>query len=76
MKKSTPILSRIFSSNIVYRYTFVTLALIISAISYNVFLKPFSIVTGGTNGLAVLLEYFLNINSALIIFLLYFIFLI
>ena len=76
MKKSTPILSRIFSSNIVYRYTFVTLALIIAAISYNVFLKPFSIVTGGTNGLAVLLEHFLNINSALIIFLLYFIFLI
>ena len=62
------ILERIKNKKIVPRYLKLTFALLITAISYNLLLQPFNLVTGGTNGVAVILNHVFNMNSALVIF--------
>ena len=50
------------------RYLKLLLALFIAAFSFNLFLLPTKIVAGGVNGIAIILEQNLNIDPALIIF--------
>ena len=62
------ILERIENKKLVPRYLNLTLALLIAAISYNLLLQPFDLVTGGTNGVAVILNDLYNWNPAIVIF--------
>ena len=50
------------------RIVFITLSLIISAFTYNLFLLPLSLVTGGTGGVATIIHYLYDFNPAIIIF--------
>lgn len=52
----------------IYRIILISLSLVISAFTYNVFLLPLSLVTGGTNGIATIIHYLYDFNPALIIF--------
>ena len=51
----------------VKRYIILLVALFVSAISYNLFLNPLKIVTGGTNGLSILFEELFYIDPSLFI---------
>ena len=62
-------------SKIFRKYLFLLVLLFISALNFNIIIKPNKIVAGGINGLAILLNYLFNIDSALIILLLQVIFL-
>ncbi len=53
----------------IYRILLTILSLLIGAISYNLFLLPLSLVTGGTSGIATIAHYLYDIDPALIIFL-------
>ena len=52
------------------RIAVVVIALFLSAIVYNLFILPLNLVTGGTNGIAVITHYLYDIDPALMIFLL------
>lgn len=58
------------------KYIIFTLALIFSAIVYNVFIRPAHIVTGGTGGIALITEKLFGISPSLMIFLVCFLLLI
>ena len=53
-----------------YRIILMGASLFLSAILYNVFLLPLSLVTGGTQGVATITHYLYNINPATMLFLL------
>ena len=54
--------------NIITRYIIFILLLFISSINFNVFIKPSKIVSGGMNGLALLVKDFFNIQPDIFIF--------
>ena len=54
----------------ILRYIILLIALTISAFVYNLFLLPLNLVTGGTNGIAIITHYLYEIDPALMIFLL------
>lgn len=64
------ILDKIKYQKLLQRYAMLTVSLLISAVVYNVFIRPANIVTGGTNGIAVITENLFGINPSLMIFLL------
>ncbi len=51
----------------VFRYFILVVMMFISAISYNLFLNPNKIVSGGTNGLSIVVEEVFGINPAIFI---------
>ncbi|MBE6157630.1 MAG: YitT family protein [Firmicutes bacterium] len=53
--------------NIVKRIVTLLFALLISAIVYNIFLLPANIVSGGVNGIGVIVKNFYNTNPAIVI---------
>ena len=53
--------------HIIGRYCVLFIALFLSAINYNLFLDPLKIVTGGVNGLAILMSEMVNISSSILI---------
>ena len=53
-----------------YRILLMGTSLLITAILYNVFLLPLSLVTGGTNGVATITHYLYGINPAIMLLLL------
>lgn len=55
-----------FKNNIL-RYLFFLFILFIAAINFNLFLRPLELVTGGTQGIAVVLEHLLKFDPAIII---------
>lgn len=57
------ILNNVYIKNIFKRYLSLTIALIISALCFNLLLSPINLVAGGTNGLAIVLEQILGISS-------------
>lgn len=64
------LLEKIESKKKIYRINLMTISIILSAILYNTFLLPLSLVTGGTPGIATITHYLYNINPALMLFLL------
>lgn len=56
-----------FKSNF-SRYLYLTLSLLISSVGYNLFIRTFNIVAGGTGGLAIIAERLFGIDSAITIF--------
>lgn len=57
------ILNNVYIKNIFKRYLSLTIALIISALCFNLLLSPINLVAGGTNGLAIVLEQIFGISS-------------
>ena len=49
------------------RYLLLLVALFFAALNFNVILKPLSLVTGGTQGVALLLNHLLQLSPALLI---------
>lgn len=56
--------------NKIYRIILISASTILWAILYNLFLLPMKLVTGGTNGVAIITNYLYGIDPALMIFLL------
>lgn len=56
--------------SIYFRYLYLTLSLLISAASYNLFIRNFNIVSGGSGGAAIIIEKVFGIDSAVTIFIL------
>jgi len=49
------------------KYVYLILLLLIAALNFNLFIKPFNLVCGGTQGLATLIHHMLPVSYALII---------
>lgn len=64
------LLEKFESKKKIYRIVLMTISIILSAILYNTFLLPLSLVTGGTPGIATITHYLYDINPALMLFLL------
>ena len=64
------LLEKLESKKKIYRIVLMTISTILSAILYNTFLLPLSLVTGGTPGIATITHYLYDINPALMLFLL------
>ena len=58
------ILNNIYIKNIFKRYFSLTIALLISALCFNLLLKPINLVAGGTSGLSIVTEHTLGIPSS------------
>ncbi|MBQ9019598.1 MAG: YitT family protein [Bacilli bacterium] len=58
----------IFKQNKIYRIILISISLVISALVYNLFLLPLSIVAGGTSSIATITYYLYNINPAIMMF--------
>lgn len=54
-----------------YRYFLLTCSLLITAIVYNLFLRPYHFIAGGTNGVSLLLEYIFGFPSGITLFWIY-----
>lgn len=60
---------KLFEEKLLKRYTYVFIALFVSAISYNLLMYPAKIVAGGANGLSIIMQTLFNIKpSAFILF--------
>lgn len=49
------------------KYTILLIALFIASINFNIFLKPLNLVTGGTQGLTLIIKHIINIKPSFII---------
>lgn len=49
------------------KYLLLLIILLIAAINFNLFLKPLKLVTGGTQGLSIIINSFTNVSNSLII---------
>ena len=49
------------------KYLILLLSLFIAAINFNVFLKPLNLVTGGNQGIAIIIKHLTNLKPSLII---------
>ncbi len=49
------------------KYLILLISLLFAAINFNLFLKPLSLVTGGTQGLAIVIKHLINLKPSLII---------
>lgn len=61
------ILRRIEEKHLLKRYSYLVLALFVSAICYNLLIYPAKIVAGGTNGLSILIESSFHISPSVFI---------
>lgn len=55
------------------KYFILFISVFLSAVNYNVFIKPINLVAGGNNGIAILLHFLFKINSSVTVFVLSFI---
>lgn len=58
----------IMDMNAFFKYLYLTLALAISALSYNLFMRSFGIVTGGAGGVGMIMEHITGVDSSVIVF--------
>ena len=54
--------------HLLYRYTVLIVSLFCSAIVFNLFLYPTHLVTGGLNGVVIVINYFWNISPSILLF--------
>ncbi|MGN1370831.1 MAG: YitT family protein [Candidatus Coprovivens sp.] len=50
------------------KYTILLISLLFASLNFNLFLKPLNLVTGGTQGLAIVINNFINLKPSTIIF--------
>lgn len=65
------ILNDLYVKNIFKRYFFLTISLYISALGFNLLLKPINLVAGGSNGIAIIISHLFDISSSKIIIVIY-----
>lgn len=70
---SSNILEKIINKDTIKRYSLFTVALLISAVNYNLFIFPVNIVMGGTSGIASILNHVFSLDPAMVLFLIHFI---
>ena len=54
--------------NILYRYGVLIICLFFSSIVFNLFLYPIKLVTGGMNGIAIIVNYLIKVSPSIVIF--------
>lgn len=69
-KKLRKFLKKLKQENFFYNYSVLVVTMFVSAINYNLFLRPLKIVAGGTNGLSIIVEKLFSIEPSA--FILYF----
>ena len=62
------IAKKVMKKNKVYRLILLFISIVLSAIIYNIFLLPLSLVTGGSSGVATITYYLFEIDPALMVF--------
>lgn len=60
-------LQKIDKSKLWYRYTVLIISLFLSSLVFNIFLYPTNLVTGGMNGVAIIINHLIDISPAMII---------
>ena len=71
LKKIENNIKKIKNKNIILRFLVFSLALYLFALVFNLLLMPANIVSGGTNGLAILIHEIFKIDSSLIVTIIY-----
>ena len=61
------IVKRVMKKNKAYRLILLFISIVLSAIIYNIFLLPLSLVTGGSSGIATIIYYLFDIDPAFMI---------
>lgn len=67
-KKLKVILKKIKKGNWIYKYSVLIVTMFVSALNYNIFLRPLKIVAGGTSGLSIIIENLFAIEPSVFIF--------
>lgn len=62
-----PKILKVDKTKLLYRYSILILSLFISSLVFNLLLYPTNLVTGGLNGIAIILNHIFNISPSLII---------
>ena len=63
------IIKRVMKKNKIYRLILLFISILLSAIIYNIFLLPLSLVTGGSSGIATITHYLFDLDPAIMILL-------
>ena len=66
--KIKKIFNKLKKEKFFYNYSVLIVTLFVSAINYNLFLRPLKIVAGGTNGLSIIFENIFSIDPSIFIF--------
>ena len=66
--KIKKIFNKLKKEKFFYNYSVLIVTLFVSAINYNLFLRPLKIVAGGTNGLSIIFENIFSIEPSIFIF--------
>ena len=66
--KIKKIFNKLKKEKFFYNYSVLIVSLFVSAINYNLFLRPLKIVAGGTNGLSIIFENIFSIDPSIFIF--------
>lgn len=61
------IISQVKSKKRIYRIIIMTISLLLSALVYNIFLLPLNLVSGGSNGIAIITKHIYQIDPAIMI---------
>lgn len=67
-KKLKVIWKKIKKGNWIYKYSVLIVTMFVSALNYNIFLRPLKIVAGGTSGLSIIIENLFAIEPSVFIF--------
>lgn len=67
-KKLKVIWKKIKKGNWIYKYSVLIVTMFVSALNYNIFLRPLKIVAGGTSGLSIIIENLFAIEPSFFIF--------
>ncbi len=61
------VVNKMKKDNLIYRYIVLIVSLFFSAIIFNIFLYPTDLVTGGTNGIAIIITHLIEVSPATVI---------
>lgn len=62
------IVASIYKKNMVKRYFYLFIGVLIAACTYNIFILPYNIVFGGVSGISIIAHYFLGVKPSIVIF--------
>ena len=62
------IMASIYKKNLIKRYFYLFLGVLICACTYNIFILPYNIVFGGVSGLSIIAHHILGVKPSLVIF--------
>ena len=62
------VITSIYKKNLVKRYFYLFIGVLICACTYNIFILPYNIVFGGVSGISIIAHHFLGIKPSIVIF--------